>query len=383
MVKKVVILQYRLLHYRVRLFSLLQEKLEEKGVALVLVHGQASDTEKQRKDEGQLSWATKVCNKFIRVAGVDILWQPYPKKAKNASLVIAMQENRIISNYKLQILYFLGFIRFAFWGHGRNYQATESHNLREMWKRFFVSKAAWWFGYTQGTANYLISQGFDSNKITNLNNAIDVSGFKQELMDVSEQKLTILKKSLNISNDAEIALFCGSIYAEKKIDFLLQAAVLIKKSIPNFYLLIIGDGPDSAIVKKYVEEYEWICWVGVKRGAEKAALFRLADIQLNPGLVGLHVLDAFASGLPMITTTKALHSPEIDYLVDGRNGFIVDSDDVGDYADVIINLLKNEEQLKQLKNQCLADSAEYTIENMATNFAEGIINCLKYYKEIP
>jgi L-malate glycosyltransferase len=39
---------------------------------------------------------------------------------------------------------------------------------------------------------------------------------------------------------------------------------------------------------------------------------------LMPGLVGLAVLDAFADGIPRVTTVIEYHSPEIEYLVPGR-----------------------------------------------------------------
>ena len=43
---RVLIMQSRLVQYRVRLFSLMRSELERHGVDLVLVHGQASRTER-------------------------------------------------------------------------------------------------------------------------------------------------------------------------------------------------------------------------------------------------------------------------------------------------------------------------------------------------
>ena len=99
----VAVLQYRLLHYRLELFELMRRRLDGVGVDLVLVHGQASDTEKLRRDEGELPWATRVQNRFWRVGGRDIVWQPLPSAARSAALLVTMQENRILSNYLHQI----------------------------------------------------------------------------------------------------------------------------------------------------------------------------------------------------------------------------------------------------------------------------------------
>jgi hypothetical protein len=63
---------------------------------------------------------------------------------------------------------------------------------------------------------------------------------------------------------------------------------------------------------------------GVRKRLEKALYFRMGDIMLNPGLVGLHIVDAFCSGLVIVTTKTASHSPEVVYLRDGENGIYAD-----------------------------------------------------------
>ena len=47
---------------------------------------------------------------------------------------------------------------------------------------------------------------------------------------------------------------------------------------------------------------------------------------INPGLVGLSIIDSFAAGIPIITTTSKIHSPEISYLQHNYNGLILEND---------------------------------------------------------
>jgi len=112
-------------------------------------------------------------------------------------------------------------------------------------------------------------------------------------------------------------------------------------------------------------------WVGVRKGVEKAGYFRLAQVILNPGLVGLHVLDAFCAGVPMVTTADARHSPEIAYLKDGENGLVVDGDATA-YADAIIALLQNPSRYAHLNAGALAGAQHYTLQNMVERFTDGI-----------
>lgn len=376
---KVTILQYRMLHYRLELFELLKKKLATYGVELEVVHGQASAVERKRKDEGVLPWAKRVNNLFIRLGGKDIVWQGFPVSMFKSKLIITMQENRILSNYFILLIrHVLGF-KVGYWGHGKNYQSTNPDGFREKWKIFLLNKIDWWFAYTNSTVAHLTSHGYPSKKITNLENAIDVVSFQSDIDKVTDSEMLSAKQLLNIPVDAKVALFCGSLYPEKRIDLLIDSILKVKEKVPNFHLIVIGDGPSADLIVTAASTNAWIHPVGVKRGHEKAVLFKLSHVQLNPGLVGLHILDAFSASLPMITTSTALHSPEIDYLNNNVNGIIIDGDSSDLYANVTQELLLDEEKLNYFRLKCKESAAHYTVQNMVDNFSFGIVSCLINY----
>ena len=101
----------------------------------------------------------------------------------------------------------------------------------------------------------------------------------------------------------------------------------------------------------------------------------VADVMLNPGLVGLGVLDSFVSGKPMFTTDCGLHSPEISYLISGVNG-VMTPNNVLLYADEIISVLNDPTMLSTLQSNARATASRYTIENMADRICTGILNCI-------
>lgn len=380
---QVVIYQYRLLHYRVVLFNLLRDMLRARGVTLDVVYGQPSEIEALRKDVGTLPWGIEVKNHFFRFKGKDILWQEDSPRTRAAPLKIVMQENRILSNYPLLLRGLFGKTLVGYWGHGKNFQSEAPGGLREKWKKWILSRVQWWFAYTDITVDYVRECGFDKDKITNLENAIDVTGFQAELEAVTEAQLDAVRQELGITSSSRVALFCGSLYPEKKVGLLLQGADRIRKEVGDFHFVVIGDGPSADEVKSFAASRPWVHVVGVKRGQDKARYFRLAHVQLNPGLVGLHVLDAFSAGLPMITTSTALHSPEIAYLRHGVNGIVVDGDDPDDYAGQVVSLLVDGDKRTAMAERCLQDAQRYTVENMARNFADGVIACLRSYGRYP
>lgn len=372
---KVVIAQHRLLHYRTTFFDRLHKVCASRGLDLHLVHGHATRREADKRDTGSLPWADVVQNRYIEIGQRDWLWQPLPRHLHDADLVVLMQENRLISNYP-RIFGLTGRkSRVAFWGHGRNFQTASPTGFRERWKRSYVGRVDWWFAYTSMTRDILVADQYPQSRITVLDNAIDNDGFTLDLAAVDDVELQKLRAELDLGPGAPLGLFCGSLYPDKRLDLMVGAGDIIHQRRPDFRLVVIGDGPSFAEVKAAAATRSWLKVVGVQRGRDKAGYFKLADVVLNPGLVGLHVLDAFCAGLPMITTADARHSPEIAYLQDGINGLVCPGDSAS-YASAVLALLGDVARLDALKLAALSDSRRYTLDNMVSNFVDGIERCL-------
>ena len=84
----------------------------------------------------------------------------------------------------------------------------------------------------------------------------------------------------------------------------------------------------------------------------------------------------FACGVPLLTTESTAHGPEIAYLEQGVNGLMT-ANDVGAYAAACVRLLRDPAALDALRAGCAASANEYTLQNMARRFAQGIGNCLQ------
>jgi glycosyltransferase involved in cell wall biosynthesis len=370
-VHTVVIFQYRLLHYRTELFDTLQAECQARGIALQLVHGQASARERAKSDEGKLTWAHVVRNRFFKMGERDLVWQPFPGELKNADLVVVMQENRILSNYPLLLTRLWSKRKVAYWGHGRNFQSEAPEGIRERWKNFLLTRVDWWFAYTQLSAEIVERAGFPSRKITCLNNAIDNSSFQNDLASWTDQQIEAERCKFGHGSDASINLFCGSLYVDKRLDLLIEAADLIKKAMPAFVLVVIGDGPAMPYMRAAAESRPWLHLLGVRRGREKAMYFRMADLVLNPGTVGLHILDSFCSGTILVTTQSARHSPEIAYLQNGVNAICTD-DTATAFSQAVVNITRDPARLLKMQANARADGDRYTLSNMVDRFVSGI-----------
>ena len=378
--KKVVIFQYRLLHYRTALFDRMRAECAKRGIDLHLVHGQASRRESVKKDEGSLPWAHKVHNRFWEVGARDLVWQPFPTDLRDADLVVVMQENRILSNYPLLLGRLWSPRRVAYWGHGVNFQSDAPGGLREKWKQMMLQRVDWWFAYTEMTAEIVRRAGYPQERITCLDNAIDNEAFERDLADVTDAQLQAMRVEIDAPEGAPVGLFCGSLYPDKRLGYMIEAADRIHAALPAFRLVVIGDGPSAGEIRAAMETRPWLKWLGVRKGLEKAAWFGLADGVINPGAVGLHVLDSFCSGTPMMTTAEARHGPEIAYLKDGVNGLVVHGG-ADRYAEAVIALFNDRAKLDAIKQAALRDARHYTLDNMVERFADGIARCVAMPKK--
>jgi len=369
--RRVLIVQRRLTSYRVALFEKLREALVVQAIDLHLATGQATPDEEAKRDGGRLDWAHPLRTRYYM--GSRLCWQPLGPVLDGADLVIVAHENKLIYNHWLVVR--PRRFRLAFWGHGRNWQAREGGWLRERFKRWEARRVDWWFAYTQRSVRAIEESGFPQGRITNLNNAIDTRALTALGNSVSQEELDSTRRDVGLA-ESPVGVYLGSLYREKRLGFLLEAAGHIRNLLPNFRLLIIGDGPERETVARFAAAHDWVLWRGALSGREKALHLLLGDVLLMPGLVGLSILDAFALERPMVTTAWRFHSPEIEYLEDGTNGLITPDNPVA-YAQSVAALVIDRERLMRLRAGCRESAAVYTLDAMVSRFADGIRSALE------
>ena len=368
--RRVVIVERRLTHYRVPLFECLRELLAARQIELVLLVGEATSEEKAKRDGGHLPWA-KVLPTHYFLSGA-VCWQPFGEHLRDVELVVVNHENKLLYNHWL--LWVPRRFKLAFWGHGRNMQTSTPDGMRERFKRWTISKVDWWFAYTRISVDLVAQSGFPVARITNLNNTIDTVGICCDRDSISKDEIAWLRQELGIAGKP-VGAFIGSLYAEKRLDFLFEACTRIRQRLPGFQWLIIGDGEERPRIQEWAAAHDWVHWVGVRRGRDKALYLGCADVVLNPAAVGLAILDSFAFGKPLVTTDCSNHGPEIAYLRHGENGLMT-PDNAREFAWAAALLLSDPVALARMSRACIDSAAEYSIEKMASRFADGILKAL-------
>lgn len=372
--KKVTIIQRVLPHYRIPFFECLFERLEEHGITLHLVYGQEYPGTVPKTFDLNRTWGHRISNRYIRLGGKELVWQPCSAIHKNSDLIVIEQSNRLLLNFLLVSQLISRQSKIAYWGHGKNMQAGGKNKFSELIKKMLATKVDWWFAYTELSGNLIASLGFPTNRISVVQNTIDTRILANAIENLEEKEIHKLKRKLGISGQ-NICIFCGGMYPDKWIDFLLRTCQIIKKNIPDFHMLFIGNGPEENKIKNAAGEYSWIHYIGPVYGKELAPYLAMSQASLMPGLVGLGIIDSFVTGTPLFTTNNPIHSPEIQYLDNHINGIMVETSEDA-FANSVIEYLKSRALQETLKRGCTRSAQEFTLENMVAEFTTGIEQAL-------
>jgi L-malate glycosyltransferase len=372
MTKKVLFIESHIPQYRVAFFERARADLAYKGIDFQLIGGQGSSSDRARKDAAQISWATSSRN--IHLLGGKLILQPCLFRSLSADLVIVDQANKLLLNYVLQFLRPFFRMRLAFWGHGFCHQQP-LNSLSNKFKSLIIKNADWWFAYTSSVAEYVAAQGFPKDRMTIVQNAIDTSALSQMAARITTDEILLIRKKYNLT-EGKTGVFCGGMYKEKQVPFLIHCAEQLHLHDREFSMIFIGSGVDAHFVDEAASRHPWIHYVGPQFGFEKVKLILAADFMLIPGAVGLAILDGFALQRPLVTTDCPGHGPEIAYLDNNSNGILTPFTKES-YSEAIASLIREPGRLRTLRRGCEESGRRYTIEAMVGNFVDGVCRCLQ------
>lgn len=359
--------------YRTPFYLRLRDLLAAEGIALEVVYGPPWAREALRGDNVDLSppLGRRVPNWWLFGR---ILVQPVLRPWLHADLVIVEHANKYALNYALMLLNAMGMKRLAYFGHGRDRQTPDGTPGARL-RRLTLKRAHWWFAYTRGASEDVAAAGFPIDHITVVGNAIDTQALRDQLAAVGPTELVAAREAFGWGAQDRVVVCCGSLHPNKHVDALIEASDAMHAADASLRLLVIGGGPGLAQVRALAASRPWVRCVGPQFGRDLAVLLCLAELWLNPGLVGLGVLDAFCAGLPVITRDIDVHSPEVEYIDHDVNGLVLAADMTA-YADAVIELLHDGERLHRMQRAAHDSAARHSIDAMAENFARGIAACL-------
>lgn len=206
-------------------------------------------------------------------------------------------------------------------------------------------------------SNILKVYGMQEDKVSVIHNGIDIERFsKNKYRNLYNQ----IREKYKIPQNAFVLCFAGRIQQEKGVLELVQAFKKVSKD-KNMYLLIIGSSwfgknNTNAYVQTVINEANdcknKIIFTGYISNEEVAQIESIADIAVLPSMwddpLPLVVIEAMASGLPVITTNLG----GIPEMCTTQTGIIVDVDEkiVDNIASAIRSLFCDEKLRVSMAN---------------------------------
>jgi phosphatidylinositol alpha 1,6-mannosyltransferase len=146
--------------------------------------------------------------------------------------------------------------------------------------------------------------------------------------------------------DHQVILFLGRLGLEKRVDLLIDAYAQLKQTQPKLSLILAGDAPADAVnfLKKRAAQLPHIHFTGFLTGETKSKLYASCDVFCSPSpyeTFGLTIIEAMASGIPVITVNTGAVSETVRA---GVNGYLVQPDDVGAIARCLQSTLSSNTQ---------------------------------------
>lgn len=168
-------------------------------------------------------------------------------------------------------------------------------------------------------------------------------------------------------------LFIGRLVPSKRIVDVIMYFNKLKPEFQNLKLEIIGDGPEQHIVKDAIKKDTNIIWHGtLVDEALIAPIMKRSTFIFVPGLSGLSINHAFAYGRPYITLRADMHGPEISYLEDGENGYILTGNFHKDIP-VVSSILEDRTKLLQFCNCAKVKGQELSVQKWVKQIKSSLL----------
>ena len=197
---------------------------------------------------------------------------------------------------------------------------------RKSFKKRVIAEADHFHCLTEKAKECLVKEGVGPQKITVIGYGVDLNRFKFETRFMKKVR------------ENRRLLFVGRLEEQKGVVELIKTYQSLKQNFPNLKLTVVGKGPLKPMLEK----------IGIKilslPYSQMPRIYQEADIFVLPSKAtkyweeyyGMALLEAMASGLPVITTDCGV-IPEVV----GKAAFIVKQGKIKDLENGIRKFIKN------------------------------------------
>ncbi|MHB1533040.1 MAG: glycosyltransferase [Acidimicrobiales bacterium] len=214
--------------------------------------------------------------------------------------------------------------------------------------------------------------GLPRDSVTRLPYAVDNDAFAHASSE--KARLRDSRRRQWGLTSAHIILLCVAKFSERERPLnVIQAFLALSRQFPDARLVLVGDGPQRTLISDaaFDNGSDRVILPGYVPYRELPEVFTAADIFVHLPTIepwGLSVNEAAASQLPIITSRNV--GASFDLVVDGYNGFVVDSSLSGIEAGLAKILSLPTEQLRVMGSRSASLSEKVHYRSWATSLKQ-------------
>jgi len=220
----------------------------------------------------------------------------------------------------------------------------------------------------------------DTLKLFKIKNKIKVIPNFIELDKVKKDPLAPCHRYVMAKENERIITHISNFRKVKRIPDIIKIFYNIQKEMPA-KLMMVGDGPEKEKAEALCMElgiHDKVIFFGNSNEIDKILL--LTDLFLLPSETesfGLAALEAMACGVPVISSNSG-GLPEVNF--EGISGYLSNVGNVDEMAANAIKILKDDDVLKQFKENALEVAKKFDIKNILPKYEALYQKAIDDYK---
>lgn len=374
--KSVLIFQLVMVHYRAAVFKLLGEKF---GAIICFGGRGSSHSNVPLIDNPDFPhYRVRDCFPFANKTALAFQDVITPLFKFTPRVVITEFSLGILTNWLFFLLKPFFKYKLILWCHGYNTKVGFNPE-----KRFLDKIRVWCMNNADAVLLYstndqkLIKPYLKiSDKIFVAQNTLDTKRLiriRETLEQIGKEEI---KEKIGLKEKCNL-IFVGKLLEEKELDRLIDVFRIVSQQIKSIGLYIIGEGHMWDKLKKMSEGLRVVFMRSVIDELQLGEFLFASDLMVVPGYVGLGVVHSFCFDTPVVSQASGVygpfHSPEIEYVIDGKTGFLVEYGNNNEMADRILNYLCNMGLQREMKEEIRSIvENKCSVDKMIEGFGEAI-----------
>ncbi len=216
--------------------------------------------------------------------------------------------------------------------------------------------------------DFLITrESIPASDVTLVPNAIDLRRFSPAAARRDQARI-----ELGLPTSARVVAGVGRLNSQKNFALFLDIAAQLAPRFPDLHFLLAGDGPEEKMLREKAAALgisDRVTFSGYV--ADTRLVYLVADVLLMPSRyegLPMTLLEAMAMGLPVVASQL---DGIAEVIGDGREGFLVPSDDASLFVERTVALLQDAELSSRIAQNARAKiEASFSVERMTSAVEE-------------